>query len=95
MTERNSFSVSNWLRSPGGIVLIVFLIIAGFYLLTEHTAHVFGVLPYALLLLCPLLHLLMHRGHGGEGGHEGHAGARGGSAPVSTGAPHQHGSEPM
>jgi hypothetical protein len=32
-------------------------------LVTEHTAHFFGILPYALLLLCPLLHLFMHSGH--------------------------------
>jgi len=44
--------------------LIVFLAIAGFYLLTEHRAHLSGALPYLLLLLCPLLHLFMHRGHG-------------------------------
>jgi hypothetical protein len=44
--------------------LIVFLAIAGFYLFTEHRAHLFGALPYLLLLACPLMHLLMHRGHG-------------------------------
>lgn len=32
-----------------------------------HHAHFFGLLPYALLLLCPLLHLFMHSGHGGHG----------------------------
>jgi hypothetical protein len=65
-TERK-FSLSSWLRSPGGLVLLAFLLIAAFYLVTEHTAHVFGFLPYALLLLCPLLHLFMHGGHGGHG----------------------------
>jgi hypothetical protein len=25
---------------------------------------VLGILPYLLLLACPILHLLMHRGHG-------------------------------
>jgi hypothetical protein len=29
-----------------------------------------------LLLLCPIVHLFMHRGHGGHGGHHGHAPAR-------------------
>jgi hypothetical protein len=28
-----------------------------------------------LLLLCPIVHLFMHRGHGGHGGHHGHAAA--------------------
>lgn len=40
--------------------------------LTEHRAHVFGFLPYLLILACPLMHLF-HGGHGGHGRH----GARG------------------
>lgn len=32
-------------------------------------------LPFAIFLLCPLMHLFMHRGgHGGHGGHGGPAG---------------------
>jgi hypothetical protein len=58
------------LHSRAGLALLAFAAIAAFFLVTEHTAHVFGVLPYALLLLCPLLHLFMHGGHGGE--HAGH-----------------------
>ena len=54
----------SWWRSPFGIVLCGFLVIAGFFLLTEHTVHVFGVLPYLLILACPLMHLFMHHGHG-------------------------------
>lgn len=42
----------------------VFLVAAGFYLWTEHRAHLYGALPYVLFLACPLMHLLMHR-HGG------------------------------
>jgi hypothetical protein len=45
------------------VVLVVFLAIAGFYLYSEHRAHLFGALPYLLLLLCPLMHLFMHHGH--------------------------------
>lgn len=48
-----------------------FLVIAAFLLTTEHRAHLFGVLPYLLLLACPLLHMF---GHGGHGGHAGHGG---------------------
>ena len=58
----------SFLRSRAGLALIGFLAIAAFYLATEHTAHFFGVLPFALLLLCPILHLFMHGGHGGHGG---------------------------
>lgn len=45
------------------IVLIGFLIVAGYYLLAEHRAHLFGILPFLLLLSCPLMHLFMHHGH--------------------------------
>lgn len=48
----------------GQFVLLAFLAIAGFFLITEHWAHLMGVLPYVLLLLCPLLHLLLHGRHG-------------------------------
>jgi hypothetical protein len=41
-------------------------VIAGFFLLTEHTAHVYGALPYLLLAACPLMHVFMHHGHGGH-----------------------------
>ena len=44
-------------------VLIGFLAIAGFFLFTEHRAHALGILPFALLLLCPLLHFFGHGGH--------------------------------
>jgi hypothetical protein len=38
----------SWLWSRSGLVLVAFLLIAGFFVLTEHTAHVLGVLPYLL-----------------------------------------------
>lgn len=55
---------SPWWRSRSGIVLLGFLAVAAFFLLTEHTAHVFGALPWLLLAACPLIHLFMHGGHG-------------------------------
>lgn len=65
-------SHSPWWRSAGGLALCGFLLIAGFFLITEHTAHVFGALPFALFLLCPVLHLFHHRRHGGHGRHGHH-----------------------
>ena len=35
-----------WFRSRSGLVLLAFLVIAGFFVVTEHTAHVLGVLPW-------------------------------------------------
>src|SRR2546421_228802 len=48
-----------WWRTPIGIVTCGFLIVVGFFLLTEHTAHVLGALPWLLVLACPLMHLFI------------------------------------
>ena len=53
-----------------GIVLLVFLGIAAFFLLSEHRAHVLGLLPYLLVLACPLMHLFHHGGHGHSHGRQ-------------------------
>lgn len=57
-----------------------FVAIAAFFLFTEHRAHLFGALPFLLLLACPFLHMFGHGGHGSHGGHGGQntAHARGG-----------------
>ena len=46
----------------GKWVFIGFLLIAAYFLYTEHRAHVLGALPFLLLLACPLMHLF-HHGH--------------------------------
>ena len=73
MTETNRRGVFDFLRARQGIVLLAFLAIAGYFLWTEHRAHLLGALswlPWLLLLACPLLHLFMHGRHGGHGGDE-------------------------
>lgn len=55
-------------RLPSGVVFIGFLAIAAFFVFTEHRVHALGILPFVLLLACPLMHVL-HGGHGGHGGH--------------------------
>lgn len=65
----NGNSRNWWTKS--NLAWIGFLAIAGFYLVTEHRAHLFGFLPILLLLACPLLHIFMHSGHGKHGGHDG------------------------
>ena len=62
--------------SRASLGLIVLGAIAAFFLLAEHRAHVFGALPFLLLLACPLMHLFMHHGHGGHGSHGGADGHR-------------------
>ena len=51
--------------------IVVFLGVEGFFLLAEHKAHVLGYLPFLIFLLCPLMHLLMHKGHGKHGNSDG------------------------
>lgn len=53
-------------------ILIGFLSVAAYFLITEHRAHLGGALnylPFLLLLACPLMHLFMHHGHGGHAEH--------------------------
>ena len=87
---QNLASRNFWSR--GNIALIGFLAIAGFYLITEHRAHVFGYLPFLLLLACPLLHVFMHRGHGDHGGGSSSrpTDKQGGSPPPPASGGHQH-----
>ncbi len=51
-------------------VLLGFLAVGAFFLLSEHRAHALGFLPFLILLACPLMHLFMHGGHGSHGGDE-------------------------
>ncbi|WP_434089858.1 DUF2933 domain-containing protein [Legionella pneumophila] len=56
--------------SPSGLMAIIIIGIIGYFLIVEHGAHIasfLGASPFLLLvLLCPLMHLFMHRGHGGH-----------------------------
>ena len=63
MTTNDPSQGRSWLWSPSSLILLMFLGIAAFFLITEHWAHVLGALPYVLFLLCPVLHLLMHSRH--------------------------------
>jgi len=44
------------------------------YLIIEHRPHLFGWLPYLIILACPLMHFFMHRGHHHHGSPENHSG---------------------
>ena len=41
-------------------------------LITDHWVHVLGVLPYLVLLACPLMHIFMHGKHGHGDHHSDH-----------------------
>lgn len=57
------------LGARGRVALGFFALAAAYFLWTEHRAHTIQLLPWAILALCPLMHVFMHRGHGGHGGH--------------------------
>lgn len=63
-------SSSDKLAFVGRTTFLAFCVIAAVFLIYEHTAHVLGILPYLLLLACPLMHIFMHHGH--HGGHHMH-----------------------
>ena len=74
-------------RNPWSAVIIMLLLIGGFYLLREHWGHVAGLWPYLLLLGCPLMHLFGHggHGHGGHGHHHGGSSSRDGASSHGKG----------
>ena len=56
---KQRFGAVDWSKIAIGVLIAG----AALYLLAGHEAHALLVLPYLLLLACPLMHLLMHRGH--------------------------------
>ncbi len=76
-----------------------FAAIAGFFLFTEHRAHLFGMLPFVFLLACPLLHMFGHGSHGGHGSgaqgshgaHRNHGGPAGDFGRSAGGHTHSNG----
>jgi len=80
-------TVSRW-------VFFGFVLIAGYFLITEHRAHLVGFVPYLpflLLAACPLLHLFHHRGHdhGNEDSEPPRPSGSGGPSNLSSGG-HSH-----
>lgn len=65
MNEQHSEEKKHFRIHPRiiNMMILLSLLIIGFFLLSEHRAHFLGVLPYLLLLACPILHLFMHHGH--------------------------------
>lgn len=48
-------------------IYMTLAVVFGFFLFTAHRAHLFGALPFLLILACPLMHMFMHKGHGSHG----------------------------
>lgn len=62
MTEEEDAAARSCVRSWSGFVCLGLIAAAAYFLWTAHGDHVRAVLPYLLLLLCPIFHLL-HGGH--------------------------------
>jgi hypothetical protein len=55
-SRRNGGALTRWTIWALGASALAYLVI-------EHRPHLFGWLPYLIILACPLMHLFMHRGH--------------------------------
>lgn len=77
--ERGNGAIGRW-------VFWGFALVAGYFLLTEHRAHLVSFLPFLLLAACPLMHLFHHGRHGHH-----HAGTHKGDAANSPGQGHDSG----
>ncbi len=58
-------------RNVGRWVFWGFALVAGYFLYTEHRAHLAAVLPYLLLAACPLMHMFHHHGSHRHGSNTG------------------------
>ncbi len=65
----------NWSRINQW-VLWIGLAAAVAWMFFRHSEHVVTLLPFLILLACPLMHLFGHGGHGGHGRHGGGSDAR-------------------
>ena len=73
--------IDRWWQHRSKLGLAVFLGIGGYFLWTEHRAHVIEYLPWILLLGCVGMHMFMHGGHGHGGGKRREGDEDGGSKP--------------
>jgi hypothetical protein len=73
MPEHTEHDGSAW-SSRAKLAFAAFAIIAAYFLVAEHRAHVLPYLPLLLLAGCALMHVFMHGSHGSHGGGRGQDG---------------------
>ena len=71
----------SFLASRTGKIIAWVALIGLLLIIVDHWAHALGILPYLVLLACPLMHLFGH-------GHGDHARHRAENQPASEGAAH-------
>ncbi len=65
--EQDGSGKRRWPSLDSRWILLGFLAVGAFFLFTEHRAHLLGFLPFAILLACPLMHMMHGHGHGSHG----------------------------
>jgi hypothetical protein len=65
---KNNNDFSNFLQTltNSRVAFIALIAVGGYFLWTEHQAHLLAVLPFAIFLLCPLMHIFGHGRHDGD-----------------------------
>ena len=58
---------SSYWTSLHGLASLALIAAALYFLFVEHGAHTLPYLPFLIILMCPLMHLFMHKGHGTQG----------------------------
>lgn len=77
--QNGSPKQKNFWHFASNVVALIIIAIIGYYLITQHSAHIagfFASFPWWILifLLCPLMHFMHgHGGHGDHGDHEKHS----------------------
>ena len=66
-----------------GLAVLTLVGFALYFLFVEHTDHVLPYLPFLIILLCPLMHIFMHKSHSGYGHGEHHRQQPDGETPVT------------
>ena len=79
---------NNRYRTVSRYVFFGFAVVAAYFVIAEHRAHIVPFLPFLLLAACPLMHLFHHGGHKHGDDKESKPGSRPPSS--SGGGAHQH-----
>jgi hypothetical protein len=58
-----------FLKSPPGLLTLSLVVVGVLFMAAAYGETLLRWLPYGLILLCPLIHLLLHRGHSGHKNH--------------------------
>jgi Flp pilus assembly protein TadB len=72
MNMNTQARLSDFLKSPSGLLTLALVVAGVFFVVAAYGDTLLRWLPYGLILLCLLIHLLLHRGHSGHKNHSNH-----------------------